>query len=51
VFEEPVLHVEFEKDMQPLLEGDDLESVAARDVDGAFEHCYGAEGAAELVDL
>jgi hypothetical protein len=51
VFEEPVLHVEFEEYVEALLEGDYLEGVAARDVDGAFDHCYGAEGPAKLVDL
>jgi hypothetical protein len=37
--------------VQALLESDDLQGVAPGDVDGAFEHGYGAEGAAELVDL
>jgi hypothetical protein len=50
VLEEPVLDIKFEEDVQPLLERNDLERVTARDVDGAFEHSHGTEGAAELVD-
>jgi hypothetical protein len=51
MLQKPVLHVEFQEYMQALLESDDLQGVAPGDVDGAFEHGYGAEGAAELVDL
>lgn len=51
MLEEPVLHVEFPEYVEALLEVDDLERMAARDVDGSFDHCYCAEGAAELVDL
>lgn len=51
VLEEPALDVEFEEDVQALLEGDDLQGVAAGDGHGAFDHSHGAEGATELVDL
>lgn len=34
-----------------LFEVDKLEGVAAGDGNGAFDHCYGGKGAAELVDL
>jgi hypothetical protein len=51
VFEEPGLHVEFEEDMQLLLEVNELEGVATGDVDGAFDHCYCAESSTELVYL
>jgi hypothetical protein len=51
VVEEPALKGGLVEEVQTLLEVDKLESVPACDVDGAFDHCYGAEGAAELVDL
>ena len=51
VAKEPCLDGEFVEDVQALLEVDELEGVAACDVHGAFDHCYGAKGAAELVYL
>lgn len=51
MLEEPVLHRELPEYVQTLFKVDYLEGVPTRDVDSAFEHCYCAEGAAELVDL
>lgn len=51
MFEEPALYIEFVEDVEPLLEMDDLEGVAPGDVNGAFDHRYGGECAAELIYL
>lgn len=52
VLEEPCLDVEFEEDVQALLESDELQGVAASDVYGAFvNEVKGAYAAPDLVDL
>ena len=51
VLQEPRLDVEFEEEVELLLEMDDLEGVATRYVDGAFDHCDCGECATELVYL
>ena len=51
VLEKPSLDIEFEEDVQALFKMDELQSVTASDIDSAFNHGHGGEGAAELVDL
>lgn len=50
-FEEPFLNGQLPEDMQALLEVDELESMFASDVDGAFDESQSRESPAELVDL
>jgi hypothetical protein len=49
--EEPALEGQLPEDVQALLEVDELQGVAAGDVDGALDEREGREGAADLVYL
>ena len=46
-----MLYAEFPEYVQALFKVNQLESMPACDVYGAFEHCYGGKGATELIDL
>lgn len=52
MFEEPVLDVQFDEDVEPLLKMDELEGMSPRNVDGAFVYQVDScESAAELIHL
>ena len=51
VLQEPALDVEFEEDVEALLEVNELQGMSAGDVHGALNHRHGAEGASKLVYL
>ena len=51
VLQEPALDVEFEENVEALLEVDELQSMAAGDIHGALNHRYSTEGTSELVYL
>lgn len=51
VAEEPLLEGDLPEDEEVLLNMNELKSVPAGDVDGAFDEGKGSDGAADLVNL